>query len=328
MYKILSYFGVEIMSVNEGIINPLYIGLKGTMNWMYTRETAEKVIRSHRSRAKEGRLPGGKAYGYRVKTDAIDAQGKRLNGVREIVEEQSEVIRRIFEMYADGAGTKAIAKRLNLEDIPSPSGGRWTNSSILGTRSRGSGILCNNIYRGKLIYGRMRKTSNPLTKKRSDLIKPEDDWIVTKVPHLRIVSDALWHKVQARILEPKKTFERPTKEQSRSQSSLYLSGLIVCGVCGANCQRANGTRYVCGAYRSYQTCSNARGLRGDVIIDELYRVLKRHVHSVDFCSPLTTCFEKSAREYGTLWKRCVRITNPRVSNLRGGLACHFLWRRS
>jgi hypothetical protein len=181
MYKIFNDFGVEIMSVNEGIINPLYIALKGTMNWMYTKETAEKVIRSNRSRAKEGRLHGGKAYGYKVKIDAVDENGKRLNGVREIVEEQAEIIRRIFEMYADGAGTKAIAQRLNLEDIPSPSGGRWTNSSILGTRSRGSGILCNNIYRGKLIYGRMRKTSNPLTRKRSDLIKPEDDWTLIKM---------------------------------------------------------------------------------------------------------------------------------------------------
>ena len=96
------------------------IGLKSTMNMITLKETADRILRSQKERAKEGIFPAGNPYGYRAKLDAVDEKGKRRNGVKEIVEKEALVVKRIFEMYADGAGSKAIARRLNLEGIPFP----------------------------------------------------------------------------------------------------------------------------------------------------------------------------------------------------------------
>ena len=192
-----------------------------------------RVERSHKARAREGLLPGGKAYGYKVKTDAVDENGKRLNGVREIVEDEARVVRRIFQMYIDGAGSRAIAQRLNAESILSPSGGYWTGASILGTKSRETGILGNNLYRGKLVYNRTKLVTDPVTKKSRNIAKPESEWIKRDIPSLRIVDDRTWNLVQARRLKPKVQLSQPTLEVSRFRSRKHLSGMVYCGVCGA-----------------------------------------------------------------------------------------------
>ena len=48
-----------------------------------------------------------------------------------IHEEQAAVVRRIFALYLSGHGAQAIAAILNQEEIPSPTGIRWNNITIL-----------------------------------------------------------------------------------------------------------------------------------------------------------------------------------------------------
>ena len=40
------------------------------------------------------------------------------------------------------------------------------------------------------------------------VVKPKSEWVVTPVPDLRIISDDLWNKVQARRLQPKKKLQK------------------------------------------------------------------------------------------------------------------------
>ena len=58
---------------------------------------------------------------------------------------------RIFREYASGDSPKAIAKRLNAEQVEGPSGGHWGPSTIHGHASRGTGILNNRLYVGELV---------------------------------------------------------------------------------------------------------------------------------------------------------------------------------
>ena len=54
--------------------------------------------------------------------------------------EQATIVKRIFQDYADGVSGKHIAKKLNQEGIPSPRGGKWGVSTLIGAAEKGDGM--------------------------------------------------------------------------------------------------------------------------------------------------------------------------------------------
>ena len=74
----------------------------------------ERSTLGKRGTAKQGRVPtGGLPYGYRIGDD----------GRPEVVEEQAEVVRRIFHMYVhEGMGSPSIAVQMTDEGIPTQTG--------------------------------------------------------------------------------------------------------------------------------------------------------------------------------------------------------------
>ena len=122
-----------------------------------------------------------------------------IRGERKINEAKAETVRRIFREFAAGTSPRAIARRLNEDGVPAPSAGKlWTDSSLRGRAGRGTGIVNNELYIGRLVWNRQRFMKNPETGKRVARINPPDDWIVTEVPELRIVDDALWQAAKDR----------------------------------------------------------------------------------------------------------------------------------
>ena len=186
MYEIFRHYDTGVISVNEGEIDELKIGFKGTMNAMFIGDMVKKVKRAQLELAREGRLPAGLSYGYKLKRGLYDERGRAINGLREIVPEQAEVIRRIFGLYVEGHTAKDIVKQLNRDNISSPSGGKWSYSSIRGVEGRGTGILANNLYRGKLIYNKTKKVRNPETGAARNVIRPRSEWIERDLPELAI----------------------------------------------------------------------------------------------------------------------------------------------
>jgi hypothetical protein len=55
-----------------------------------------------------------------------------------------------------GVAPKAIARRLNQDGIAGPFGGTWSPSTIHGNSKRGTGVLNNELYVGRLIWNRLR----------------------------------------------------------------------------------------------------------------------------------------------------------------------------
>ena len=47
-----------------------------------------------------------------------------------VVDDQAEIVRRVFRMYADGASYTKIAHLLNEEGIKSPGGSTWAPSAV------------------------------------------------------------------------------------------------------------------------------------------------------------------------------------------------------
>ncbi|MFO1344698.1 MAG: recombinase family protein [Rhodocyclaceae bacterium] len=151
--------------------------------------------------------PALTAFGYDV-VKRIEEDGNYAKGERSINEQEAEIVRRIFEDYTKGISPKAIANALNKEGVRAPTGGTWGASTIYGNRERGTGILNNELYIGKLIWNRLRYVKDPDTGRRISRPNPDSAVIRQDVPELRIIDQALWDRVKAMQGEYNKK-ERP-----------------------------------------------------------------------------------------------------------------------
>ncbi len=164
LYKRLRFAGVKLVTLAEGEISELHVGLKGTMNALFLKDLAEKTRRGLRGRIEAGRSGGGNAYGYRVVRE-LDGNGLPVAGGRAIHEAEALVVRRIMTEYAAGKSPRAIAFGLNDDAVPAPGGRAWGPSTINGNRDRGTGILNNEIYIGRLVWNRLHYAKDPSTRK-------------------------------------------------------------------------------------------------------------------------------------------------------------------
>ena len=110
LYKRLTFANVTLITLAEGEISELHVGLKGTMNALYLKDLAQKTKRGLEGRVRQGKSGGGKAYGYDV-IRRTDAEGIPIHGERRINEAEAAVVRRIFVEFAAGHSPRAIARR-------------------------------------------------------------------------------------------------------------------------------------------------------------------------------------------------------------------------
>jgi hypothetical protein len=89
VYKRLRHSDIRLLTLAEGEISELHVGLKGTMNALFLRDLADKTRRGQRGRVEAGKIPGGSSYGYRIirriLTDGSVSTGERQLGCEGIV---------------------------------------------------------------------------------------------------------------------------------------------------------------------------------------------------------------------------------------------------
>ena len=208
----------------------------------------ERSTMGKRGTAKQGRVPtGGVPYGYRIGDD----------GRFEVVEEQAEVVRRIFRMYvAEKLGSYSIAIRLTDEGVPTQTG------KMLWLQSRVHHILKNATYTGTWVYGKYRHVSTEDGMKVYD--QPKDTWIEIPVP--QIIDDETWKRAQ------KLKKQRGTKAKRNTKVVYLLQHLLKCGECGRNFHaRASWTttsvrngkkyQYELSTPRRYYMCNGMQSMR-------------------------------------------------------------------
>jgi site-specific DNA recombinase len=105
-------------------------------------------------------------------------------------------------------------------------------------------------------------------------------------PHLRIVSDSTWERVQARLATVNAVFSkgRAPGLSCRSYTAKCLfSGFLKCGLCGSNIVLISGrggvgwAKYGCPLHQNRGICSNALVVRRDRLERELIDGLSREV---------------------------------------------------
>jgi site-specific DNA recombinase len=273
LFKHLRFAGVRIVTLADGDITELHVGLKGTMNALFLRDLAAKTHRGLRGRVEEGKSGGGLCYGYSV-TKRTDAGGELVRGERTINPAEAEIVRRVFREFAADVSPRTIARRLNDERIPGPEGALWMDSTLRGHVSRGTGLLNNELYIGKLVWNRLRYVKDPATGRRVSRINPRETWITKEVPELRIVDDALWQGVKARqaelvmkyanVITATRAAQANRLNSTRRPRSL-LSGLLFCGCCGGPYSVRGQDRYACSNHVMNGSCANGRTISREML---------------------------------------------------------------
>ncbi|QIB27944.1 recombinase family protein [Caloranaerobacter azorensis] len=202
------------------------------------------------ARAKKGLKNGGRMLGYR-------SVGRGKDSRLEIVPEEAEIVRKIFNLYTEGYGYKAIANRLN------KAGYRTVKGNLFGITAI-SDIISNPTYVGKIRFNRYVDYSTKRRKGKSE------NFILVDGQHKPIISEEVWSKAQ----EIKRA--RASKYPRSYSGEFPLTGLLRCPVCGYGMVASrtvntlkDGTKkkiryYSCGRFRNQgsEACS-ANSVRAD-----------------------------------------------------------------
>ena len=143
----------------------------------------------------------------------------------EVVEDQAEIVRRVFRMYAEGASYKKVAHALNTEGIRSPGGSTWDTS---GVRT----LLLNENYLGHRVWNQTRR--NKKVQRGTKAPKPRREWVITKNSHLDIVDQDLWDAAQDRRNRMRRHVKKGKGWYNTGHAPHLLSGLLRCEKCGGN----------------------------------------------------------------------------------------------
>lgn len=177
-----------------------------------------------RSAAEGNYLAGTDAFGYkRVKV------GKKTK--LEIVPEEAEIVRAIFDLYANTAiGFSALATRINEMGMRTRVGNPFQYSVVRN-------ILINPVYAGDFYFGRNKSVQKIEDGKRVTKIVKGDDPQISRDVFPAIIDRSTFDTVQMKIgtggVAPRNRNDMPLKNP--------LAGLVVCGECGRTmCKTGSG----------------------------------------------------------------------------------------
>ncbi|WP_226689384.1 recombinase family protein [Ruegeria arenilitoris] len=320
IFKRLNFAGVGIVTLAEGEISELHVGLKGTMNQLFLKDLAEKTRRGLRGRVELGRSGGGNSYGYDV-VRRLGPDGQPVTGERMINAAEAAIIRRVLHDFTEGHSPKAIARRLNTEGVPGPRGQLWRDTAIRGHRVRGTGLLNNVLYIGRLVWNRLRYIKDPETGRRVSRLNDPSKWFIAEVPELRIVGDELWEAVKQRQGEieadPRVKAIKETKFWEKRRKKHLLTGLAFCGTCGGPLATVGRDYLACSAARKLGTCSHKQSIRRNVLEDAVLDLLRQRLMQPDAVAAFIKSFSEAANaEAGTAEVARTRLQSERVKAAR------------
>lgn len=207
----------------------LYITIYGSLAQSESENISANVIWGKERSAKAGKVPFQYKHflGYR----------KGENGYPEIIPEEAEIIKMIYDQFLAGDSFIEICKSLEEQGIPSPGGkGTWQRSTI-------QSILSNEKYKGDAIINKTY-IDNCISKKVKVNHGERPKYYVEN-NHPAIIDAGTFGRVQeelARRSGKKKVKQVGTKTEQGKYSSKYaLTELLVCGECGTPYRRCTWT---------------------------------------------------------------------------------------
>lgn len=223
---------------------------------------------------KKGGWNGAAPFGYDVEEAYL-----------KINEEEAEIVKLIYDLFSNqGYGLGKIARYLNSNKIPTKTGVKWSQTQV-------SSILDNKLYNGEQ---RTHTLESADITRHLQIAIPEDEHIVHKFDHLKIIDDETFSLAQ---LERQKRNEKFSNGTGHSNKFL-LSTLIYCGHCGGTFKRKKrhtyrrkdgtskdiGYEWTCGINDMYgkDKCGHRNMLIEDKVIEQVKTMIKSlQSHSLD-----------------------------------------------
>jgi site-specific DNA recombinase len=323
LYKRLRFHGVKVVTCSEGEISELHVGLKGTMNALFLKDLAAKTHRGLEGRIRKGRSAGGLTFGYDVVRSSSEGEAR---GGRAINAEQAVIVERIFREFASGKSPVAIARQLNIEGVSGPRNRPWLDTTIRGHAIRGTGILRNELYIGKLIWNRLRYAKDPDTGRRLSRLNPKSEWVIENVPEFRIIEQDLWQRVAARLADVQSNPMVVKRMKSRFWESRrpkhFISGRVVCGGCGKPMALIGKDYLGCNFARRRGTCPNRGAIRRSTIEHLIFDSLRHQLMAPELVEEFVQAFQKEVNRQRMAevaqrhaWTRELPVINQQIKRL-------------
>lgn len=194
------------------------IQFKTLINDWYSKDISRKVKSGVWARKEKGLYLSSRApYGY----------NKSKNNKNQLVvnEEQSKIVKLIFEKFDNGERQTNIAEYLQEQKVLAPSSyddNGVFRKNVYKWDSAVSKILRNKVYLGHTEYGKRINLSY-----KSEKVKymPRDEWKIVKDTHKPIIDEELFERVQRKLNIKSKT--------KKKKFDWLLNGLVYCKECGS-----------------------------------------------------------------------------------------------
>lgn len=226
------------------------------------------------SYAQEESLSASENQKWRIRKDfeqgkvsSLQMLGYKRNhdGVLEIIPDEAEIVKLIFNSYLSGMGKLAIANMLNEMHISTKFDNEWTAESVRR-------ILTNEKYCGELILQKFY-SENHLTKRKM-INNGEIKKFYVEEAHLPIIEKTVFLTVQNLMKKHQEQFssDKPT-------TAIYpFTGKIQCQCCGKNYRRkttATGVVWICATYntKGKKHCPTAKQIPENTLISVCCEVL-------------------------------------------------------
>ncbi len=250
--------------------------INGLINEWYLDDLSQNIRKSLKNKREDGLFMGSFApYGY--ERSAEDYHHLVVDPVA------SEIVKKIFQMYADGYGYHKICEYLNNNHIPTRAAYKRQKGSkfvcchcdydkVRWNPDTVAQILKNEVYIGHLVQGKSTYVSYKNHKHKS---VPEKDWCRVENTHEPIIDMETWDKVQ-NILG---THYRVTKNGQIN----YFTRKVYCSCCGKafirNVYQVKGEptgkrEYMqCKGNKKYHICLNNKAIRKDKLEEILLNAI-------------------------------------------------------
>lgn len=185
-------------------------GIKAMMAEEYSRDLSKKGNVAKKRRQEKGKpIITNRTWGF-----------KNVNGEIYVDEEESKIVMKIYQMFADGFGGRVVARKLREKGIRNRNGKTLSENTIRE-------IIKNPLYKGIAV---MNKEHFDFEAKK--IIKnPKDEWIYREGLVPQIIDDDLWEMANKQ-LNNRKTVDRRHNVGINKGNNL-LSSKIICGECGS-----------------------------------------------------------------------------------------------
>jgi DNA invertase Pin-like site-specific DNA recombinase len=277
LHRMMQFLDIKLVTVHEGEANTLTVGMRGLFAQLFREDNVLKVRRGMTGLITKGLTAGGRAYGYRPNPASP--------GKPEIFEDEAAIIRSIFQDYVDQQSPNRICQRLNDRGVKPPRGKMWTPSALIGSAERGSGILRNPIYIGRLVWNKNRMIKDPQTGRRISRPNPASDWKTADVVDLQIISDDIFKQAQLQLaLRAHATTSAHLGKGKRPKH--LLSGLLKCKSCGfglvtAGRDKSDRIRVRCRGHALTKKCRAPRTFYLKIIEDLLLQSLEARMSNFE-----------------------------------------------